>query len=662
MQGPRLLFQRTERLLAVHRARRGSDGARRVEHDRIEADSQIRLDTLEQQQLRMVDEEIDKGGGRQGHTAKPQEGGPTVTDTMLPDGSDKSKEQRSRLRRTMDWGSRHLRFLGPGLIASAAYIDPGNYATDLSAGATFGYKLLSIVLISGLIGILMQILATRLGVVSGKDIAQLCRESLHSRESHTMLWRWGLLYPLYFIAEAGIVFTDLAELLGTATAFHLLIPQIPLWGGVLLTSLDVFIILIAFNQYPSEKRDRSIVAFEILIGVLVMTVLASFVVLIVRLAPRWADVFNGYIPSSTIVSGGALYISVGIIGATVMPHALFLGAKIATIQRVDVDEDKEEDVKAEGPDASVDLATRLSANPLAGLSSHIEAQKSSPRTSPAVGRVRSRSQPQSFGPSLHMPQPTPMPSLPFPPPSEGARSVKLIRTHLHHAQIDIATSLFCFALVVNSAILIVASAAFYYGEGIGDTTGVQEGNLFSAFDLIKQRLGQAFAYLFALALMMSGQAASITATLAGQVVSEGFIEWRTTPWKRRLITRLIGMVPSLVVSAAVGESGVNTLLVASQVTLSIVLPFVMFPLLWYTSSLKRMTIPRPLSEAAAAGPSDKTWLRMLQICNPFGRRSGPKGMVTFANNYFVVALGWAIFVVVVIADVYALVQLGRGEA
>lgn len=347
-----------------------------------------------------------------------------------------------------------------------------------------------------------------------------------------------------------------------------LIPQIPLYAGVLLTSLDVLIVLVAFNSYPSEKRNRSITAFELLISALVLTVFASFLVLIVKLSPIWGDVFEGYLPSNAVVSSGALYVSVGIVGATVMPHALFLGSKLATIQRTDDEVGHTTDVHEEG---QLELATITS-----------------PRRRAATGV------------SLHMPQPTPMPAYPFSDAEDKpvVRTERFIRTHLHHAQVDIASSLFCFALVVNSAILIMSGAAFYYGssgngESSGDLAGVQEGNLFSAHALIKARVGQgkadsftwktkltgrtAFAYLFALALMMSGQAASITATLAGQVVGEGFINWRTTPWKRRLITRLISMVPSLAVAAGVGESGINTLLVASQVTLSLVLPFVMFP-------------------------------------------------------------------------------------
>lgn len=300
------------------------------------------------------------------------------------------------------------------------------------------------------------------------------------------------------LVTAAIIFTDLAELLGTATAFNLcversytypddphlishltsLIPQIPLWGGVLLTSLDVFIVLLAFNSYPSERRNRSITAFEILIAVLVLTVLAAFIVLLVRLAPDWSDVFEGYLPSNDIVANGALYISVGIIGATVMPHALFLGSKLGTIERMDTCDE----VDASEP--NVDDAEVAKDEPKPQSGDIALASVSSPRS-------RSRSTSYMMGPSLHMPQPTPLPIMPIQPRDESKkRSLRSIKLHVHHAQIDIMVSLFSFALVVNSAILIVAGAAFYYGSGDADTSEVQDGNLFSAFALIKSSIGQ----------------------------------------------------------------------------------------------------------------------------------------------------------------------------
>lgn len=305
-------------------------------------------------------------------------------------------------------------------------------------------------------------------------------------------------------SPAGIIFTDLAELLGTAIAFNLyaslvsrsslstypalicsLIPKIPLYAGVLLTSLDVFVVLAVFNSYPSESRNKSITAFEVLISVMVLTVLSSFVVLLVRLSPDWSDVFDGYLPSSTLVAPGALYIAVGIIGATVMPHALFLGAKLGTIRRIedgfDSQSDEEDNIKKKTSDEDLSAEVREMTVLGGGV-------LRSPRM-PLSPRARSATSAQLHAPSLHMPQPTPMPQYPIQELPSSERSASFIRIHLHHAQIDIAYSLFCFALVTNSAILTVAGAAFYYREGSEDETGVQDGDLFSAHELIKTRVG-----------------------------------------------------------------------------------------------------------------------------------------------------------------------------
>lgn len=175
--------------------------------------------------------------------------------------------------------------------------------------------------------LLFQILSARLGCVSDQDLATHCRLALNGKRWH----RWLMLYPLYLLSEGGIIMTDLAELLGSAIAIHLIVPRIPLWGAVLLTSTDVFLILLLFSQYPTKFVTRSMRAFEFFIGLLVIIVLGSFVALIVKVSPAWRDVFHGYVPSERIVSDGALYVAVGIIGATVMPHAFFIGSKMATV-------------------------------------------------------------------------------------------------------------------------------------------------------------------------------------------------------------------------------------------------------------------------------------------------------------------------------------------
>ncbi|GAA5984827.1 hypothetical protein JCM5350_004250 [Sporobolomyces pararoseus] len=580
---------------------------------------------------------------------------------------------------------RHSAFVGPGVVASIAYLDPGNWSTDLQAGSAYGYSHLFVVLLSGLMALFFQILATRLGCVSDEDFATHCRIALHNRDSkYKMFYRWGLLYPLYVLSEIGIIFTDLAELLGSAIAINLLIPAIPLWGCVLITAGDVMLILLLFNQYPTRTVTRSMRMFELLIGLLVLVVLGSFVALLVEVDPKWNDVFHGYVPSSGIVNNGGIYIAVGIIGATVMPHAFFIGSKMACMRRIppsaygDAEEDRPEDDDAY-------------------YTSKDEDAPATPVQEPERPRY-------FFMPSLHLPQPfrmsqtgfdfmssprIPMEDLsaaveesdgqegkPKSKPVELQRpkpSLNCVKAHLTHACLDVAGSLLGFALVVNSAILILAAAVFYYGEGrSSNTAGEGISDLFDAYALVKQYLGQALAYIFAIALLAAGQSASLTVTLAGQIIGEGFIRWRTKPWKRRLITRLIGIVPSLAVSVGVGRQGINTLLVASQVALSIVLTFVLPPLIIFTSSHRVMSlpdksyVPPPPSEneSPSAPISRKARLRsILTTLNPIRKRRLPPGaLASYASPPIAVYLCWIIWLLVTTANVYALYTLSHGEA
>ncbi|ORY90855.1 natural resistance-associated macrophage protein-domain-containing protein [Leucosporidium creatinivorum] len=561
---------------------------------------------------------------------------------------------------------RHLAFIGPGIIASVAYIDPGNWATDLQAGSSYGYSHLFIILFSGLIALLFQILATRLGCVSNHDLSTQCRLALYDRPRHKLFYRWAILYPLYALAEIGIIFTDLAELLGSAIAINLLIPEIPLYGAVLLTSLDVFLILLLFNQYPTRMVTTSMRVFEFFIGALVIVVLGSFVALLVKVDPIWKDVFRGYVPGPGIIRGGGLYIAVGIVGATVMPHAFFIGSKMATMRRLTPAEYGED---SEGNAVPIDNE---------------------------LPRPR---RPSTSGPHLHLPQPYAIgdfditaPRAPAPAldaegkPSKkkeapvGKPTLACVRAHLPHAVADIAGSLLGFAIIINSSILILAAAVFYYGEGrSSNENGVSD--LFDAYELVKQYLGQAFAYLFAIALLMAGQSASLTVTLSGQIISEGFIEWHTTPWKRRLVTRLIGIIPSLAVAVSVGRQGIDVLLVGSQVALSIVLTFVLPPLIIFTSQKHTMSIPitpiKPSAHpapaataasarlAATASGASPLWKKRslnstMRILNPFRRRSDPEGHVSFANPPIVVWLASALWLLITIANVFALYALGAG--
>lgn len=430
--------------------------------------------------------------------------------------------------------------------------------------------------------------------------------------------------------------TDLAELLGSAIAINLLIPPIPLWACVLLTSLDVFLILLLFNQYPTRTVTRSMRLFELLIGVLVIVVLASFVAMLVKVGPVWKDVFRGYVPGSGIIGNGGIYIAVGcvfasftsrriladsalafaghsIVGATVMPHAFYIGSKMATMRRL-----KPEDYGEVSPPSSrgldsddYDQSKELKPSS-ASTNTAVEPEHEEDEDSPASPRGRlasllpshlrpartrsSPTRPRAYFPSIHLPQPVSLGNIGFDlgalsrartrsrspvqerrrplaageegeegkteaPMDEVAKTHRIrprptlacVRAHLTHASIDVAFSLVGFALVVNSCILILGAAVFYYGDGRAqgrDAGGVSD--LFDAYELVKEYLGQgaprlfsqltlvgpltrlsvalaAFAYLFAIALLAAGQSASLTVTLSGQIVSEGCVSVPFSP-------------------------------------------------------------------------------------------------------------------------------------
>ncbi|GAA5844881.1 hypothetical protein JCM9279_000029 [Rhodotorula babjevae] len=687
-------------------------------------------------------------------------GDPGGHDGGVEAGMGKRAPAPTRSQRALKALKRHGAFVGPGVIASVAYLDPGNWSTDLAAGSQFGYSHLFIILFAGLVALLFQLLSTRLGCVSDYDLATHCRFALHDRDSrYKLVYRWGLLYPLYIMAEIGIIFTDLAELLGSAIAINLLIPAIPLYGAVLLTSADVFLILLLFNQYPTRTVTRSMRVFELLIGLLVLCVLASFVALLVKVSPVWKDVFLGYVPRSGIIKGGGIYIAVGIIGATVMPHAFYIGSKMATMRRLKPEEYGESPATYEGGDAASDdeyddddawqkkhdarraqLANEGAdavERPARSRTQRITDTLASPFSSVAAARRRGESPPppRPFLPSLHLPYPVNLGALGFDlgaltrarprsPVDErddngieelgggeredaegrtcagmdvvaktrsstsaaGAKAstrsrprrrptLACVEAHLTHASLDIAGSLLGFAVVVNSAILILGAAVFYYGDGKSsnpDGGGVSD--LFDAYDLVKQYLGQAFAYLFAVALLAAGQSASLTVTLSGQIVSEGFINWRTKPWKRRLVTRCIGIVPSLAVALSVGRQGIDTLLVASQVALSIVLTFVLLPLIIFCAQHSIMSIPvdprAPPPAAAPSSPAHPTEPlpararieHLVHALNPFRRRRAPEGTVSYASPVWLVWLCCALWLLIGIANVYALYDVGQHGA
>jgi manganese transport protein len=390
------------------------------------------------------------------------------------------------------WLRRFGAFFGPGYLISVGYMDPGNWATDLAGGAKFGYTLLSVIMLSNLMAILLQALAARLGIVTGRDLAQACRDHFPP----------VLNIPLWLACEVAIIACDLAEVIGTAIALELLF-GIPLVYGALISALDAFLLL-----YLMGRGFRFLEAFVIS---LLLIIFGCFAVQIVAAAPPVAAVLAGFVPSPAIVSNPEmLYVAIGIIGATVMPHNLYLHSSIVQTRAIE--------------------------------------------------------------------------------PTEAGR-----RDAIRLATAD-STLALMLALFVNAAILIVAAVAFH-GTGHADVAEIGD-----AHRLLSPLLGLTIAStLFAVALLASGVNSTVTATLAGQIVMEGFLRLRIPPWARRLLTRGIAIVPVVTVTALYGESGTAQLLVLSQVILSMQLPFAVIPLVWFVSSRAKMggfAISRPTAALA----------------------------------------------------------------
>ena len=380
---------------------------------------------------------------------------------------------------TGTWWRRALAFAGPGYLVAVGYMDPGNWATDLAGGSAFGYTLLSVILISNLMAILLQGLSSKLGIVTGRDLAQACRDH-YSRPVSIFLW---------IICELAIAACDLAEVIGSAIALNLLF-HIPLPWGIAITALDVLLIL-----YLQNKGFRLV---EALVIALIGTIAACFLFEILIAKPSLSGIAVGFIPSGSILADQhKLYIAIGILGATVMPHNLYLHSSIVQTRRYE-----------ETP--------------------------------------------------------------------EGKRMA------VKYAFID-STIALSFALFINAAILIVAAATFH-------TTGHSEvAEIQDAYRLLTPLLGVAGASaVFAFALLASGQNSTLTGTLAGQIVMEGFLNIRIRPWLRRLITRLIAIVPAAITAIWFGASGTAQLLILSQVILSLQLSFAVFPLVNFTSDKAKM--------------------------------------------------------------------------
>ena len=374
---------------------------------------------------------------------------------------------------------RLARVAGPGLLIAVGYMDPGNWATDIEAGSRYGMALLWVVLLASVAAMLLQTLSLRLGLVARKDLARACRDR----------YRPGVARALWLMAELAIVACDVAEVLGTALALHLLF-GLSILAGIAITAFDTLLVL--------GLQGRGFRRVEAIVLALVVTIGVCFAIEIVRVGPDWGDVVRGLVPHLPMLRDGhAVLLAIGILGATVMPHNLYLHSSIVQTRHVADD------------DAAKADAIRL-------------------------------------------------------------------------ATVDTVASL-SIAFVINAAILVLAASAFH-AKGHGDVTEIQD-----AYHLLDPLVGGAFAsVLFGIALLAAGQSSTFTGTIAGQVLMEGFLDLKIPCWQRRLITRALALVPAFGGVLWLGDAGIGTLLVASQVVLSMQLPFAIWPLIRLTSDRATM--------------------------------------------------------------------------
>ncbi|KAI1777077.1 natural resistance-associated macrophage protein [Hypoxylon cercidicola] len=511
-----------------------------------------------------------------------------------PDNDSIVSRQKSRLQEIKHTIFTFGKFVGPGFLVAVAYIDPGNYSTDISAGAENQFRLLFIILMSNLFAIFLQCLSIKLGTVTGLNLAEACRAYLP---------RW-LNYFLYVMAEAAIIATDIAEVIGTAIGLNLLIPKLPLVAGCAISILDVMVILFF---YKPDGSMRGLRMFEFFVMLLVMAVVVCFCIQLSLIEGTTAgEVFLGYVPNDSIAQSSGLFQACGILGATVMPHSLYLGSGIVQSRLKDFDE----------------KSGLLPLEPASATSSTRDGKE---------------------GEKIHY-----VPSL------------SAIKHSLKYSYAEVALSLFSFALFVNSAILIVAGASLY------NNPDALEADIFGIHDLLSASISPAAGTIFALALLFSGVSAGIVCTISGQMICEGALKWKIQPWLRRLVTRAISITPSIIIAGAAGRDKLNAALNGSQVALSVVLPFVTAPLIWFTCFDKYMT-------AQPGRASYKTEGKDAFIINgvALGLNNANDGnelglpsrgnLVRMGNPWYISVLAGIIWLILVVMNVANLVLLGIGQ-
>lgn len=439
-------------------------------------------------------------------------------------------------------------------MVSVAYMDPGNYSTAVLAGANYKYRLLFLILLSNCLAVFLQILSARLGCVTGLDLAANCKKHLPARVN----------MAVYIMAEMAIIATDLAEVVGTAIALNILF-NLPLVAGVIVTIVDVLVVLMAYRPNGPMLFIR---VFEGFVSLLVTGTVVCFAVELYQVSQDSTihfdigDVFKGFLPSDDVVESGddgnGLYLSLAILGATVMPHSLYLGSGLVQSRLKEYDEKH----------------------------GHLPAQMAV-EVQPLLESVLEHDVVLELAPTV-------LELAPYVP------SIHAINETMAYTITELVISLFTVALFVNSAILIVAGATLDSGSETDLEDDYEDADLYTIYDLLTKHLSATAGMVFALALLFSGQSAGIVCTLAGQMVLEGFLNWSFPPVIRRLVTRSLAILPCFVVVLTSGREGLSSVLNMSQVVLSLMLPVVTAPLIMFTSSKRIMRVESGLYAPSSA--------------------------------------------------------------
>lgn len=463
-----------------------------------------------------------------------------------------------------------IKFVGPGLLVSCAYIDPGNYSTSTAAGAQFHYAHLFIILLSNVFAVILQCLCIKLGTVTGLDLAENCKK-------HLPYW---LNFTNYVLAEIAVIFTDLAEVVGSAIAFKILF-KIPLQIGVVLTILDVLVIIFAYNPDGSMRHIRK---FELFVSVLVIMTFGCFVLLLSKVEVHQKDVWEGFLPSKVLFKEkNAVYLGLGIIGATVMPHSLYLGSNL---------------VKPRLREFDLQYGTY---------------------NSESTNGVT----------SIHKP------------------SLNAIDYCLNYSYIELILSLCTVAVFINSSILIVSAAALF------GNPGAEDADLLSIYDLLCHYISNQAGLIFAFAMFFSAIAAGVICTMSGMIIAEGSVNWTLNPFLRRLLTRTISIIPCLFMALFSGRSGVATILNLSQVVLSLILPFVTAPLLYFTANKEIMSVKVIHNEHETQAQINENSTLLSRVSN--------LEIVDFSNSMLTNSLGFIAWFTIGFLNIYLIIQWLRGE-